>query len=334
MLAFMNVREGLLGLLGKTPLVRLPSLSNETACTILGKAELGNPGGSIKDRTAFGLVDAARRDGRLLPGGLVVEGTAGNTGIGLALVTRALGHPLLIVMPDNQSVEKLETLQALGAEVELVPALPFANLGNYYHVAKRRAEERGGFWADQFESTANADIHYSTTAEEILADTDGLVDGFVCSAGTGGSLGGISKKLSERGKTESWLIDCEGSSLYSYVNKGTLDAEGSSVIEGIGIRRITKNFAQAKLAGAFRGTDVEMIKMLHYLARKDAIFLGGSAALNCVGAVKLARKLGPGKTIVTLLCDGAGRYQKRLLNPVWLAETNLDPHAEDLSFVL
>ncbi len=329
----MNVREGLLGWLGNTPLIRVPSLSAETGCTILGKAELANPGGSIKDRTALGIVEAALRAGSLEPGGLVVEGTAGNTGIGLALVTRALGHPLLIVMPDNQSEEKIDTLRALGAEVELVPALPFANPGNYYHVAKRRAEERKAFWADQFESPANWQIHYATTAEEILADTGGKVDGFVCSAGTGGSLGGISKKLSERGSTESWLVDCEGSSLHSYVTKGTLDAEGSSVIEGIGIRRVTKNFAEAKLAGAFRGTDAEMVKMLHYIAKKDGLFVGGSAALNCVGAVKLARKLGPGKTIVTLLCDGAGRYQKRLLNPTWLAEKGLDPRSDDLSFV-
>jgi len=327
------VREGLLGWLGKTPLVKIPSLSALTGCTILGKAELANPGGSIKDRTAFGLVDAALRDRRLAPGGLVVEGTAGNTGIGLALVTRALGHPLLIVMPDNQSEEKIDTLRALGAEVELVPALPFANPGNYYHVARRRAEERGGFWADQFENGANFDIHYRTTGKEILEDTGGAVDGFVCSAGTGGSLGGISKRLAEDSKAQSWLIDCEGSSLFSHVTKGTLEAEGSSVIEGIGIRRITKNFAEAKLAGAFRGTDAEMVKMLHFLGKRDGLFVGGSAALNCVGAVKLARVLGPGKTIVTLLCDGAGRYQKRLLNPAWLAEKGFDPTADDLGFV-
>lgn len=329
----MNVRDGLVGWLGKTPLVKLQSLSLLTGCTILGKAEMANPGGSIKDRTAFGLVEAARRDKKLVEGGLVVEGTAGNTGIGLALVTRALGHPLLIVMPDNQSEEKIDTLRALGAEVELVPALPFANPGNYYHVAKRRAEERAGFWADQFENPANFEIHYRTTGKEILEDTGGDVDGFVCSAGTGGSLGGISKRLAEDSKATSWLIDCEGSSLHSHVTKGTLDAEGSSVIEGIGIRRITQNFAAAKLAGAFRGTDAEMIKMLHFLGKRDGIFLGGSAALNCVGAVKLARKLGPGKTIVTLLCDGAGRYQKRLLNPTWLAEKGFDPSASDLSFV-
>lgn len=329
----MTARDGLLGWLGKTPLVKLPSLSSLTGCTILGKAEMANPGGSIKDRTAFGLVEAAIRDGKLRPGGLVVEGTAGNTGIGLALVTRALGHPLLIVMPDNQSEEKIETLRALGAEVELVPALPFANPGNYYHVAKRRAEERGGFWADQFENPANFEVHYRTTAAEILSDTGGAIDGFVCSAGTGGSLGGISKRLAEDSKATSWLVDCEGSSLHAHVTKGTLDAEGSSVIEGIGIRRITKNFAEAKLAGAFRGTDAEMVKMLHFLGKRDGIFVGGSAALNCVGAVKLARELGPGKTIVTLLCDGAGRYQKRLLNPAWLREKGFDPRADDLSFV-
>ena len=330
----MQVRSGLLGLIGNTPLVRISSLSEATGCEILGKAELLNPGGSIKDRTALGLVNGALRSGSLQPGQLVVEGTAGNTGIGLALVTRALGHPLLIVLPDNQSTEKIETLRALGAELELVPAAPFASPGNYYHVARRRAAERGGCFADQFESTSNFEAHYTTTAEEILYDTAGKIDGFVASAGTGGSLGGISAKLSERAPTaESWLVDCEGSSLYSYVSRGTLDAEGSSVIEGIGIRRITANFANAKLAGAFRGTDLEMIKMLHYLTR-DGLFVGGSAALNCVGAVKLARRLGPGKTIVTLLCDGASRYQKRLLNPEWLAEKGLDPAAEDLSFVL
>jgi cysteine synthase A len=330
----MSVREGLLGLIGRTPLVKIPSLSRETGCTILGKCEFSSPGGSIKDRTALGLVEDARASGKLAEGQLVVEGTAGNTGIGLALVTRALGHPLLIVMPNNQSEEKIDTLRSLGAEVELVPAAPFANPANYYHVAKRRADERQGFFADQFENTSNFSVHYRTTAEEILEETAGKLDGFVCAAGTGGSLGGISAKLAEKAPAaESWLIDCEGSSLYNYVTRGSLDAEGSSVIEGIGIRRITQNFAKAKLAGAFAGKDLEMVKMLHYMGKRDGLFVGGSAALNCVGAVKLARKLGPGKTIVTLLCDGAGRYQKRLLNATWLAEQKLDPSADDLSFV-
>lgn len=330
----MNLREGLLGLIGNTPLVRLPSLSRETGCEILGKAEFLNPGGSIKDRTALGLVRGARETGRLRPGQLLVEGTAGNTGIGLSLVARTLGHPLLIVLPNNQSQEKIDTLRALGAELELVPPAPFASPENYYHVARRRAEERGGIFADQFESTSNFDAHYATTAEELLRDTDGKLDGFVASAGTGGSLAGVSAKLAERAPSaESWLIDCEGSSLYSHVTDGTLEATGSSVIEGIGIRRITANFARARLRGAFRGTDAEMVKMLHFLARRDALFVGGSAALNCVGAVKLARRLGPGKTIVTLLCDGAARYQQRLLNPAWLSERGLSTDAEDLSFV-
>lgn len=330
----MNLREGLLGLIGNTPLVRLPSLSRETGCEILGKAEFLNPGGSIKDRTALGLVRGAREAGRLRPGQLLVEGTAGNTGIGLSLVARTLGHPLLIVLPNNQSQEKIDTLRALGAELELVPPAPFASPENYYHVARRRAEERGGIFADQFESTSNFDAHYATTAEELLRDTDGKLDGFVASAGTGGSLAGVSAKLAERAPSaESWLIDCEGSSLYSHVTDGTLEATGSSVIEGIGIRRITANFARARLRGAFRGTDAEMVKMLHFLARRDALFVGGSAALNCVGAVKLARRLGPGKTIVTLLCDGAARYQQRLLNPAWLSERGLSTDAEDLSFV-
>ncbi|HQY62746.1 MAG: cysteine synthase A [Myxococcales bacterium] len=329
-----KLREGLLGLIGDTPLVRIPSLSRETGCEILGKAEFLNPGGSIKDRTALGLVRGAREGGRLRPGQLIVEGTAGNTGIGLSLVARTLGHPLLIVLPNNQSQEKIDTLRALGAELELVPPAPFASPDNYYHVARRRAEERGGCFADQFESTSNFDAHYGTTAEELLRDTDGRIDGFVASAGTGGSLAGVSAKLAERAPdAQSWLIDCEGSSLYAHVNEGTLDAVGSSIIEGIGIRRITANFARARLRGALRGTDAEMVKMLHFVARRDALFVGGSAALNCVGAVKLARRLGPGKTIVTLLCDGAARYQQRLLNPAWLAERGLSTEAEDLSFV-
>ena len=331
----MPVRDGFVGTVGATPLIRIASLSDATGCTILGKAEHLNPGGSVKDRAARQIVLAAEAAGRLGGAGPreIVEGTAGNTGIGLALVARARGYACHIVMPDNQSPEKIELLRALGAVLHLVPALPFANPGNYYHVARRLAEERGAFWADQFENPANADAHYRTTGPELLADAPGL-DGFVACAGTGGTIGGTSRYLAEaRPAAQSWLIDCEGSSLYNHVNHGTLDATGSSILEGIGIRRITANFARAKLAGAFAGTDREAVEMVHWLLAKDGLFVGGSAALGCVGAVKLARKLGPGATIATMLCDGASRYASRLFAPAWLEEKGLTPRATSLAFV-
>ncbi len=331
----MSIRDGFIGAVGATPLIRINSLSEATGCTILGKAEHLEPGGSVKDRAARHIVLAAERDGKL--GGTatheLVEGTAGNTGIGLALVCRARGYTCHIVIPDNQSAEKLDLLRWLGAVLHPVPAKPFADPGNYYHVARRLAEERGAFWADQFENPANALAHYETTGPEILGEL-GRVDGFICSSGTGGTIGGTTRYLKEHSpSTQCWLIDCEGSSLYNHVNHGTLDATGSSILEGIGIRRITHNFAQARLDGAFVGTDRESVEMVHYLLAHDGIFVGGSAALNCVGAVKLARRLGPGHTIVTILADGAGRYASRLFSDAWLAEKNLTPTARDLSFV-
>ncbi len=316
--------DSVVGAMGNTPLIEIRSLSQRTGCRILGKAEFMNPGGSVKDRAARFMVEHAEHSGALARGGIIVEGTAGNTGIGLAVVARARGYTCVIVMPNNQSEEKISLLRALGARVELVPAVPFADQNNYYHVAKRRAEELGGFWANQFENTANADAHYASTGPEIWADTEGAVDGFVCSAGTGGTIGGITSYLkAQRASVATWLIDCEGSSLYSHVSRGTLDATGSSVLEGIGIRRITANFARAKLDGAFAGTDVEAVAMAHALLKDDGLFVGGTAGLNCVGAVKLAEKLGPGKTIVTILCDGGQRYQARLFNDAWLAEKKL-----------
>jgi len=332
----MNIRDGFAGTVGATPLIRIASLSDATGCTILGKAEHLQPGGSVKDRAARHIVATAERDGRL--GGAtgareIVEGTAGNTGIGLALMARARGYGCHIVMPDNQSAEKIDLLRALGAELHLVPPKPFADQGNYYHVARRLAEERKAFWADQFENPANAQAHYETTGPEIVADA-GRVDGFVSSSGTGGTIGGISAYLADHAPgAQSWLIDCEGSSLYNHVTHGTLDATGSSILEGIGIRRITHNFARARLTGAFAGTDREAVAMVHWLLARDGLFVGGSAGLNCVGAVKLARQLGPGKTIVTILCDGAGRYTSRLFNPAWLAEKGFDSAPADLSFV-
>jgi cysteine synthase A len=336
MFGVVTIRDGFIGAVGATPLIRINSLSEGTGCTILGKAEHLQPGGSVKDRAARHIVLTAEKEGKL--GGKatheLVEGTAGNTGIGLALMCRARGYTCHIVIPDNQSAEKIEMLRALGAVLHLVPPKPFADQGNYYHVARRLAEERGAFWADQFENPANAQAHIDTTGPEIVAEA-GKVDGFVCSSGTGGTIGGISAYLkSVSPATQCYLVDCEGSSLYNHVNHGTLDATGSSILEGIGIRRITRNFATGKLDGAFAGTDRESVQMTHWLLEKDGLFVGGSAGLNCVGAVKLARKLGPGKTIVTILCDGAGRYTSRLFNDAWLDEKGLRPRAvSDLSFV-
>jgi cysteine synthase A len=332
----MDIRDGFVGSVGATPLVKIESLSRLTGCTILGKAEHLNPGGSVKDRAARFMVVAAERAGALTPGkGIVVEGTAGNTGIGLALMCRARGYRCIIVMPNNQSDEKVSLLRALGAEVELVEPVPFADPNNYYHRAKKRAEEVGGFWANQFENTANSDAHYEGTGPEIVRQTDDTVDGFVCSSGTGGTIGGVTAYLKDhRAGIQTYVCDCMGSSLYAHVTAGTLDAEGSSFLEGIGIRRITANFARAKLDGAFRGTDVEATEMVHFLLKNDGLFVGGSAGLNCCGAVKLARKLGPGKTIVTILCDGANRYQSRLFNDEWLREKGVKPKGyKDLGFV-
>lgn len=334
----MNVREGFAGTVGSTPLIRIASLSDATGCTILGKAEFLNPGGSVKDRAALAMVLDAERRGVLKPGGTIVEGTAGNTGIGLAHVAKARGYRCLIAMPNTMAQEKIELLRSLGAEVELTQAVPFADPGNYYHVAKRRAEEVGGFWADQFENVANAQAHYDTTGPELLAETDGALTAFVCSAGTGGTLGGISRYLKEaKPEAKCFLIDCGGSSLFSHVKSGSLDWEGGSVLEGIGIRRITKNFAQATIASAYRGSDREAVAMAQYLMNHEGLFLGGSAALNCVGAVKVARELGKGNSVATILCDGGSRYATRLWNDGWLKEKGLLPDRayarHDLGFV-
>jgi cysteine synthase A len=332
-----DVKDGFAGAIGDTPLIRIASLSALTGCTILGKAEHLNPGGSVKDRAAKAMIEGAERSGRLVPGSgaVVVEGTAGNTGIGLALMCRARGYRCVIVMPNNQSEEKVTTLRSLGAEVELVPPAPFADEGNYYHVARRRAEALGAFWANQFENLDNARAHEEGTGPEIWRQCGERLDGFVCSAGTGGTVGGISRFLkSKDARVQCHVIDADGSSLFAHVTKGTLDADGSSFLEGIGIRRITANFARAHLDGAFRGSDAEAVAMVYWLLKHDGLFVGGSAALNVVGAVKLARKLGPGHTVATNLCDGAGRYQTRLFNREWLAAKGIvDVDFADLSFV-
>jgi len=331
-----GIRDGIPGTIGNTPLIRIPSLSEATGCTILGKAELMNPGGSIKDRAAKGMVEAAEREGKLKPGGTIVEGTAGNTGIGLAVMALARGYRCVICMPDNQSQEKIDALKALRAEVELVKPVPFKDENHFYHRARRRAGEiEGAWWADQFENTANSQFHYDTTGPELLRDTDGKLDAFICAAGTGGTIGGITSYLKDQKGDDvaTWLIDPEGSGLYAYVNTGEFKSEGSSMTEGIGIMRETANFARAKLDGAMRGTDREVVEMAHYLLRTDGFFVGTSSALNLVGAVRLARQLGPGKTIATVICDGGGRYQSRLFTESWLDEKGLTPKARGLEFL-
>jgi len=326
---------GFCGTVGRTPLIEIPSLSAATGCRILGKAEFLNPGGSVKDRAALFMVLAAEAAGKLAPGGTIVEGTAGNTGIGLALVAAARGYRCEIAMPENQSLEKIELLRALGANVRLTPAVPFSNPDNYYHVARRIAEELpNAFWADQFENPANAEAHYQTTGPELWQQTQGELDGVVMAAGTGGTIGGVTAYLKEQNPhLATYLIDPQGSGLYNYVTTGSLAAEGSSITEGIGIRRLTANFARARLDGAFQGSDWEVVAMAHYLLHREGLFVGSSAALNVVGAMRLARKLGPGKTIATILCDGGSRYQSRLFSASWLAEKSLQPTATDLSFL-
>jgi cysteine synthase len=332
-----NIRLGLIGTIGNTPLIEIPSLSRLTGCKILGKAEFLNPGGSVKDRAALFMVEQAEKDGKLKSCNsgahgteaisTIVEGTAGNTGIGLALVANAKGYRCVIVMPNNQSPEKIDLLRTLGAEVELVDPVAFSNPNHFYHRAKARSLNiENAFWADQFENLANSEAHYRTTAPEIWHQTGGAIDGIVMSSGTGGTIGGVTAYLKEQNPhIVSYLIDPQGSGLYSFITEGVFKAEGSSITEGIGINRGTANFYRAKLDGAFQGSDLEAIEMAHYLLKHDGLFLGSSAALNVVGAVKLAYKLGKGKVIATILCDGGGRYQSRMFNPQWLAEKQLTP---------
>jgi len=330
-----DIRIGFVNSVGNTPLIEIESLSAATGCTILGKAEFLNPGGSVKDRAALFMVLEAEKSGLLKAGGTIVEGTAGNTGIGLSLVANARGYRSVIVMPSNQSQEKIDLLRTLGAEVELTKPAPFTNPDNYYHVARRRAEEiENAFWANQFENMSNSDAHYQTTAPEIWRQTGGELVGIVMSSGTGGTIGGVTAYLKEQNpQIATYLIDPTGSGLYSYITTGEFKAEGNSITEGIGINRATANFNRARLDGAFRGTDQQVIEMAQYLLKHDGLFVGSSASLNVVGAVKLAQKLGKGHTIATILCDGGGRYQSRMYNPEWLAEKGLTPLARGLEFI-
>src|SRR5579883_3280233 len=319
----MQIRNGFTDTIGNTPLIRLRRVSEMTGCTILGKAEFLNPGGSVKDRAALYIVRDAEERGTLRPGGVIVEGTAGNTGIGLALVGNALGYRTVIVMPETQSQEKKDMLRLCGADLRLVAAVPYANPMNYVRYSERLAQEiaaqepNGAIWA-------NRRAHYETTGPEIWAQTDGKVDAFVSAVGTGGTLAGVALALKERNPAvKIYLADPLGSAIYNYYARGELKAEGNSITEGIGQGRITKNLEGAPLDGWFQVTDEEMLPILFDLAQHEGLILGGSTGINIGGAIKVAKELGPGHTIVTVLCDYGSRYQSKLFNPAFLRERKL-----------
>ena len=312
-------------LVGNTPLVRLNRVSDATGCEIYGKCEFLNPGGSVKDRAALFIIRDAEARGLLKPGGTIVEGTAGNTGIGLAVLGNALGYKTVIVMPNTQSEEKIATLRALGAELVLVPPAPYANPGHYVHTSRRLAEETpNAVWANQFDNTANRMAHIRGTAEEIWAQTGGGIDGFTCAVGTGGTLAGVGMGLKAHRETVTIaLTDPHGAALYNWYANGELKAEGSSVAEGIGQGRVTANLEGAPVDTQFRISDAEGLEWVHLLLREEGLCLGLSSGINVAGAVALARHLGPGKTIVTILCDTGFRYLSTLYNAEWLASKGL-----------
>jgi cysteine synthase A len=322
----MPILNGLTGSIGNTPLIRIDSLSEETGCEILGKAEFMNPGGSVKDRAALWMIEAAEASGALKQGGTVVEGTAGNTGIGLAHVCNSRGYKTIIYMPDNQSTEKVNLLRTLGAEVRVVPTVPYANEDNFQKQAGRYAATLdNAIWANQFDNTANALSHYESTGPEIWAQTDGKVDVFTCAVGTGGTLAGTSAYLKEQNQNmQIILADPMGSALYNWVSTGEATmTPGPSITEGIGNSRITENLKQAVIDSAVQVTDQEMVDMVYRLMREDGWFFGSSSGINLGAAVKAAKTLGPGHTIVTILCDDGGKYQSRLYNDEFLAEKGL-----------
>jgi cysteine synthase A len=327
----MSIRTGFAGTVGNTPLIRLERLSEETGCEILGKAEFMNPGGSVKDRAALAIVNDAERRGALQPGATVVEGTAGNTGIGLAHVCNARGYRCLIVMPDNQSPEKHQLIEALGAEVRRVKTVPYSDPNHYQKVAARVAQEiPGAVWANQFDNTANFRTHFETTGPEIWRQTDGRIDAFVASAGTGGTLAGVSRYLkSRREDVRTVLVDPPGSSLYEYVRHGVLKPTGTgSVTEGIGIGRVTANFAEARVDSAVHIEDPESVRYVYRLLREEGLFLGSTSGINVAAAAQVARELGPGHRIVTVLCDGGSKYMSRLFSRSWLEQKGLLAAAE------
>jgi cysteine synthase len=326
----MDVRDGFVPTIGNTPLIRLKRASEETGCTILGKAEFLNPGGSVKDRAALAIIDDAERKGDLRPGGVIVEGTAGNTGIGLALVGNARGYRTVIVIPDTQSQEKKDMLRLCGADLREVPAVPYRDPNNYVHVSERLArdlaktEPNGAIWANQFDNVANRQGHYMTTGPEIWRQTEGKVDGFICAVGTGGTLAGTAAALKEKNKAiKIGLADPPGAALYHHYKFGTLKAEGSSITEGIGQGRITRNLDGLAVDMPYLIPDGEMLPILFDLLKHEGLCLGGSSGTNVAGAIRMAREMGPGHVIVTMLCDFGSRYMSKLFNPAFLKEKGL-----------
>jgi cysteine synthase len=326
----MQFANGITEAIGNTPLIKLKRVSEATGCTILGKAEFMNPGQSVKDRAALFIIQDAVKKGELRPGGVIVEGTAGNTGIGLALVGNAMGFHSVIVIPETQSQEKKDTLRLCGAELIEVPAVPYSNPNNYVKISGRLAaqlaktEKAGAIWANQFDNVANRQGHIETTGPEIWHQTDGKVDGFSCAVGTGGTLAGIAIALKERNKAvRIALADPMGAALYSYYTTGTLKSQGSSITEGIGQGRITKNLEGAPIDIAYQIPDAEAVPIIFDLLEHEGLCLGGSSGINVAGAVRLAKELGPGHTVVTILADYGTRYQSKLFNPQFLREKNL-----------
>ncbi|MDD2704129.1 MAG: cysteine synthase A [Acidocella sp.] len=314
----------MIGAIGGTRLIRLKRASAATGCEILGKAEFLNPGGSVKDRAGLAIIRDAESRGALKPGGVIVEGTAGNTGIGLTLVANALGYKCIIVMPETQSREKIDFLRMIGADLRLVPAKPFKDPGNYVHVSRRLAEELGAVWANQFDNLANREGHRATTGEEIWAQTGGKIDAFTCACGTGGTLAGVSMALKAHNPgVKIVLADPEGSGLYGWVKNGDLSVAGSSITEGIGQSRVPGNLEGVAIDDAVRIPDPEALEQVFDLLIHEGLSVGGSAGINVAAAIRVAREMGPGHTIATILCDGGARYQSKLFNPEFLRSKNL-----------
>ena len=319
-----------LSAIGNTPLIKLRAVSEQTGCDIYGKAEFMNPGGSVKDRAALAIIKDAEARGELGPGGLIVEGTAGNTGIGLTIVGNAKGYRSVIVMPETQSQEKKDALRICGADLRLVPAKPYKDPGNYVRYSETLAAELakthdgGVIWANQFDNTANMKGHYDSTGPEIWEQTDGKIDGFICAVGSGGTLAGVGAFLKEQNtNVKIGLSDPNGSALYNYYKEGELKSEGNSVSEGIGQGRITKNLALAPVDMAFRVSDEESLPIIYDLMQNEGLYMGGSTAINIAGALEMAKEMGPGHTIVTILCDSGQRYQSKIWNPEFLRSKDL-----------
>jgi cysteine synthase A len=328
----MDIRTDFVDAVGNTPLIKLRKASELTGCTILGKAEFLNPGGSVKDRAAKYMVLDGERRGLLEPGGLIVEGTAGNTGIGLALVGNARGYRTLILMPNTQSQEKKDALRLCGAELREVPAVPYRDPNNYVHVAERTAKElaatepHGVLYANQWDNPANRDGHAASTGPEIWAQTGGEIDGFTCAVGTGGTLAGVAAYLKHKNpKVVIAAADPMGAAIYSWIKTGELKSQGSSISEGIGQGRVTGNLDGAQIDDAFQNPDTEMLPVVYDLVQSEGLLLGGSSGINVAGAIRLAKQLGPGKTVVTVLCDSGSRYQSKLYNPEFLRSKDLPP---------